>query len=98
MTLIARDALIDRVLDTIYGEVANPGYDGRWELAGLAERVVDMVLEAQQPQGAVAGFSDAISLAEHLSAYAPDHERARFAKEIAELRSMRNNPGGSERR
>jgi hypothetical protein len=39
-------------------------------------------------EGAVATATDAISLAEHLVPYAPQHERARFFAETAELRKL----------
>lgn len=38
----------------------------------------------------LAGLDSAIALAEHLSAYAPDGERARYAKQIADLRAIAN--------
>lgn len=43
---------------------------------------------ADQLAGAVATAADAISLAEHLIPYAPQHERARFFAETAELRKL----------
>lgn len=52
ITHYERNKIIDAVLDTIYKEVGNPGYDGRWELEDLAERVVTMVLKAVEQHNA----------------------------------------------